>query len=167
MFSIGDMVVYGIHGVCRIADIECRSVDQKAIEYYVLEPVNPPVAKFYVPTQNPVAVAKMRKVLTKEDLIALLESHQIRENNWIADENARKDAYRQLITRADCAELIPMIRALYIHKQEQLAAGKKFHLCDENFLKDAQRLICAEVSQVLGIAPEEVGPYIQSKIETE
>lgn len=165
VFAVGDMVVYGIHGVCRIADLERRIVDRKAIEYYVLEPTNPPIAKFYVPTQNPVAVAKMRKVLTKDALNQLLESQEIRENSWIADENARKDKYRQLITQADCAELIPMIRALHIHKQEQLAAGKKFHLCDDNFLKDAQRLITAEVSQILGIAPEEVGPYIQSKIE--
>lgn len=164
-FAVGDMVVYGIHGVCRITGLERRVVDRKSIEYFVLEPTNTDVAKFYVPTQNPVAVAKMRKVLTKAALNALLESREIRENNWIADENARKDKYRQLITRADCAELIPMIRALYIHKQQQLSAGKKFHLCDENFLKDAQRLICTEVSQVLGIAPEEVGPYIQSKIE--
>lgn len=164
-FSVGDMVVYGIHGVCRITSLEYRVVDRKSIEYFVLEPTNTAVAKFYVPTQNPVAVAKMRKVMTKEALNGLLDSREIRENNWIADENARKDKYRQLITRADCAELIPMIRALYIHKQQQLSAGKKFHLCDENFLKDAQRLICTEVSQVLGIAPEEVGPYIQSKIE--
>ncbi len=165
VFSVGDMVVYGIHGVCRITHLEHRIVDRKDVEYYVLQPTNPPIAKYYVPTQNSAAVAKMRKVLTKDALVALLESRKIRENCWIADENTRKEKYRQLINRADCAELISMIRALYIHKQEQLNAGKKFHLCDENFLKDAQRLICTEVSQVLGIAPEAVGPYIQSKIE--
>lgn len=161
----GDMVVYGIHGVCRVADIESRMVDRKEVEYYVLIPNDQPEAKFYVPTHNPLAVAKMRKVLTREELVALLESVEVKEDSWIANEAQRKEKYRELISKADCADLIRMLRALYTHKQEQLAAGKKFHQCDENFMKDAQRVIRSEVSVVMGIPPETVDAFIQSKIE--
>lgn len=164
LVQCGDMVVYGIHGVCRVTATECRRVDRKEVEYYVLVPRDQPEAKFYVPMHNPMAVAKMRKVLTREELVALLESPEVREDNWIANEAQRKEKYRELISRADCAELICMLRALHIHRQSQLAAGKKFHQCDENLMKDAERVIRSEVSTVMDIPPQDVGAFILSKI---
>lgn len=161
----GDMVVYGIHGVCRVAYIENRMVDRKEVEYYVLIPNDQPDAKFYVPMHNPLAVAKMRKVLTREELAALLESGKVKEDSWIPNENLRKEKYRELISKADCADLIRMLRALHAHKQEQQAAGKKFHQCDENFMRDAERVIRSEVSAVMDIPPETVGTFIRSKIQ--
>lgn len=166
-FECGDRVVYGIHGVCRIEGVECRQIDRKKVEYYVLRPCAQPEATYYVPMHNELAVAKMRKMLTAEQLQALLCSEEIRADCWIEDENQRKDSYRKLITRADCAELIGMIRAIRHHRQLQLAQGKKFHLCDENFLKDAQRLITAEVSQILNIAPQEVEGYLRGRLDDE
>lgn len=164
-FQKGDMVVYGIHGVCRIEGIEERTVDRKTVQYYVLVPTHQSDAAFYVPMHNPVAVSKMRSVLTRQELTALLQSEEIKEDSWIPNEAARKDKYRAMITRADCAELIRMLRALHLHKQEQLAAGKKLHLCDENFMKDAERVIRSEVSAVMEIPPEAVGEFLRSEIE--
>lgn len=164
-FQRGDQVVYGIHGVCRVVDIEKKTVDRKTVEYYVLQPSNQTEATYYVPVHNEAAVAKMRKMLTARQLDALLDSDQILEDCWINEENLRKDRYRKLIARADCAELIGMIRSLHLHRQRQLEAGKKFHICDENFLKDAQRLIASEVSQILDIPPAQVEGYIRSRLE--
>lgn len=165
MFSCGDLVVYGIHGVCRIRGTELRSVDRKKVEYFVLEPIEQPGTSYYMPTQNPVALAKLRPVLSREQLDALLQSEEAGKDAWIADENQRKQRYRELIGSGDRAALICMVRSLHKHKQEQLAAGKKFHLCDENFLRDAEKLLSAEFSLVLGIAPNEVGTYIRNSIE--
>ena len=39
MYHIGDQVVYGIHGVCRIVDEEKSTVDRKTVTFLVLEPV--------------------------------------------------------------------------------------------------------------------------------
>lgn len=163
-YQCEDMVVYGIHGVCRITGIEKRIVDRKPIEYYVLEPIKQTDAKFYIPTQNPLAVAKMRKTLTAKDLNEMLESAEVKTDCWIANEIMRKEQYKTVIVRADCVELISMIRSLYLHKQEQLAAGKKFHQCDENFLRDAERVISSEVSCILGIPQDKVGEYIRKKL---
>jgi len=158
------MVVYGIHGVCRITGIETRVVDRKSIAYYVLEPIKRSDAKFYVPTKNPAAVAKMRKMLTSRELDKLLKSSEVKVDSWIANETVRKEQYKMLIARADCAELISMIRTLYFHKQKQLAAGKKFHQCDENFMRDAERVIRLEISCILDIPQENVGEYIRKKL---
>lgn len=165
MFQIGDQVVYGIHGICRIIDLEERVVDRKKIPYFVLEPMDQPGARFFVPSQNPAALAKLRRVLDRQELESLLASQEIRRNCWIADENRRKQRYRELISGGDRVALLQMISSLHQHKKEQTAAGRKFHLCDENFLRDAERLLNAEFSLVLGIKPSEVGSYILTALE--
>lgn len=167
MYSCGDRVLYGIHGVCEILALEDRKVDRKKIQYYVLEPVDQPGARFYVPTQNAAAVAKLRMIMTPQQLDELLCSEEVRQDCWIVDENQRKQHYRELITSGDRSSLLRMVRTLHRHKQEQQEAGKKFHLSDENFLRDAERVLNSEFSMILGIDPKEVGFYIKSKLLTE
>lgn len=164
MFNCGDMVLYGMHGVCKIAAIEERKVDRKMIEYYVLEPLDQSDSRFYIPTQNQTAVSKLRPMLTQQELDTLLHTNDVREGTWIADENARKQYYRELISSGDCAALIRMVHMLHKHREEQVSAGRKFHLCDENFLKDAQKLLDAEFALVLNIPADRVGDYVQQVI---
>ncbi len=164
MFVQGDQVMYGIHGICRILELETKKVDRKMIEYYVLAPVDQPGARFFVPTQNQTAVAKLRPLITREQIDALLCAEDSRSGHWVADENQRKQLYRELIVSGDRAALVRMIHTLHIHRKEQLEAGRKFHLCDENFLRDAEKLLGAEFSAVLGIPQENVGEYIKNKM---
>ena len=164
MFQQGCQVVYGMHGVCTIIGIETRTINHNAVEYYVLEPVKESGDRYYVPTQNPAAVAKLRAILTKEQLDTLLSSPEVTVDAWITDENQRKQCYRELITSGDRAALLSMVKALHIHKEAQLAQGRRLHLCDENFLRDAEGLLSGEFSLVLGITPNEVGSYIQNAI---
>ncbi len=164
MLQVGSQVVYGIHGVCGIIDVEVRRVDRKNVEYFVLEPKDQPGARFYVPVHNKIAVSKLRPLLSKEELETLIVSDATHQNCWVSDENQRKQKYRELINNADRAALISMIRVLHQHKENQLAAGRKFHLCDENFLRDAQKVLSSEFSFVLGIPQTEVGAYIESKL---
>lgn len=166
MFSCGDQVIYGIHGVCRIIEVEVRKIDRKHVEYYVLEPTEQIGARYYVPTQNASAVAKLRPIISKQELDTLLLSEETEHDVWIADENQRKQRYRELISSGDRGALISMVHTLHKHKTAQIAAGRKFHLCDENFLKDAEKLLSAEFSMVLNIRPNQVGEYIQNLIES-
>jgi len=130
----------------------------------VLEPTDQPGSRYYVPTQNPAAVAKLRPILSKQELDALLSSEDTGRDAWIPDENLRKHRYRELIGGGDRAALICMVRSLHKQKSALLASGRKFHLCDENFLKDAEKLLSAEFSLVLNIQPNEVGQYIKNAI---
>ena len=165
MLQLGSLVVYGIHGVCVIADIEQRTIDRKNVEYFVLTPKDQPQARFYVPTQNQVALSKLLPLLTREDLEALFASEDTYKEYWIPNENLRKQRYKEMINGSDRAMLISMIQTLHKHKESQLAAGRKFHLCDENFLRDAQKRLASEFSVVLGIPQAEVADYIASKLQ--
>ncbi len=167
MYSLGDYVVYGSHGVCRILELEERVVDRKKLQYYVLEPVEQVGARYLIPVHNEVAVGKLRPVLSREELDALICSEDVRADAWIPDENLRKQTYRDLIGSGDRAAMIRMIGSLYRHKEEQAAAGRKFHMCDDNFLRDAQKLLSSEFAHVLGIEPNAVGDYVLSRIGQE
>lgn len=164
MYQVGEQVMYGIHGVCTIVEQEERMVDRKKILYYVLEPRDQAGARFYVPAHNQAAVAKMRRVMTREELESLLDSQEVRQDAWINDENQRKLCYRELISSGDRTRLISMVRTLHARKNMQAAAGRKFHLCDENFLRDAEKLLSSEFSMVLGISQEELPSYMKRAV---
>lgn len=165
MYESGQQVLYGIHGVCRILSIESMRFGKTRAKYYVLEPVEQPGARFYVPVDNESAVSKLRPLLTADELMGLLHSEDVRNAPWISEENQRKLRYRELINSGDRAQLMGMIGALHRHKKEQTAAGRKFHQSDENFLHDAQKLLHAEFAQVFGLEPKDVNAFILKELE--
>lgn len=162
MYQIGDYVVYGSHGVCRIAGSEERVIDRKTIPYFALEPLGRPGARFYVPSQNSAALAKLRYLIDRGTLDELLSSDEVRTTCWIQDENRRKLRYRQILGSGDCTALVSMVYTLHLRKQELLNSGKRVHQCDESFLQEATKLLTTEFSLVLDLPPADVPRYIHS-----
>ncbi|MBQ8238228.1 MAG: hypothetical protein IJZ39_08805 [Oscillospiraceae bacterium] len=165
MFETGQWVVYGVHGVCRVAGREKQLVNRKRTEYLVLEPMAQNESRYFVPTANATAMAKLREVLSAEELKALLVSAEIRQDCWIADENQRKQHYRDLTSNGDRVSILKMTHCLYRYKEAQLAAGRKFHLCDDNFLRDAEKLLASEISLVLEMTQEEAREYLRETLK--
>ena len=167
MFQIGDQVLYGIHGVCKIVDIECKKLNGKQTEYFVLEPLDQKQSKYFIPTQNQAAVAKLQPVLSLEELTATLHCAAPGNDLWIEDENKRKQRYGVLMTGGDRAAVVKMAKTIRAQKLQKESAGKKLHQCDEQFLRDAQKLLGTEFSLVLNIPYEEAGKYIQNILNEE
>lgn len=165
MYQVGDKLVYGVHGVCSVVDLEERVVDRKRQVYLVLEPVGQGGARYLVPTHNAVAMAKLRRMLSRGELEKLLDSEAVHTDGWIKDENQRKQCYRELITSGDRERLMQMVCTLYRHKAAQAAAGRKCHLCDDNFLRDAEKLLISELSIVLEMEPEQAKQYVRGKLK--
>lgn len=167
MYQIGDQILYGIHGVCRVTQLEKQLVDNKQRIYLVLEPEGQPGARFLVPTHNEAAMAKLSPVMTAQELETMLLSREIRQDHWISDENQRKQRYRELIGSGNRTALMGMVCTLYRHKAAQAALGRKFHLCDENFLRDAEKLLVSEISLVLSLDHEQARNYLRQQLKSE
>ncbi len=165
MYQVGDKVVYGMHGVCAVVDLEKRLVEKVQVVYLVLEPVGQQGSRYLVPTHNAAAMGKVRTILDREELEALLLSEEVRSDIWIADEGRRKQCYRELITSGDRKRLLQMIYSLYRHRRLQTAAGKKIHMCDENFLRDAEKLLCSELSITLDLPSTDARNYLREKLK--
>lgn len=155
MFSVGQTVLYGTNGVCTIDDITTKSVGKTKIEYYVLKPVCSNTSTLFVPTANEKLVAKIRYILSADEINALLADTQDCDE-WIDNKLERNEKFKAIISEGNSAKLIRLIRLIHIHEQEQTAKGKRLHLSDERFLKEAEKMICEEFSMVLKIDRDEV-----------
>lgn len=164
MYQVGEYVVYGVHGVCRVIGTEKQLVNRKRTQYLVLEPLAQSESRFYLPTENPAAMAKLNAVLSAEELSLLLASDEVRQDSWIKEENLRKQYYRDLIGSGDRVALMKMVRTLYRYKAAQTAAGRKFHQSDDNFLRDAEKLLASEISLVLELPQDEARNYLRDQL---
>jgi len=165
MYQAGDKVIYGIHGVCIVADLEKKTVDGKQVTYLVLEPPGQPGSRFLVPTHNTAAMGKVRPMLSREELEDLLSSDAVKQDAWISEEGRRKQHYRELITGSDRQLLAQMVCSLYRYRRAQTAAGKRIHMCDENFLRDAEKLLSGEIAVTLEIPSGEALKYLRNKLK--
>ena len=166
MFKINDVVVYGSQGVCEIVDIEEKKIDGTSKCYFVLKPIADRGATSYVPTWNEKAWGKMRKVLTKKDIDALIDAMPTKVPTWIANENERKETYKKILASGDQAAIISMVQALFAHKKEREADGKRLHMSDEHFMKDAEQLLYNEWQYVLNVDKVGLMDYIFRRIES-
>ena len=165
MFQINDVVVYGAQGVCKIVGTQEQKIDGANKIYFVLKPADDRGATFYVPTWNEKALDKMRKVMTKQDVDALIDSMPSKKPAWIENENKRKETYKRILSGGNQAEIISMIQAIYLHKKEREAEGKRLHISDEHFMKDAEQLLYNEWQYVLNVDKAGLMAYIFKRIE--
>lgn len=164
MYCEGERMVYGVHGVCRVAAQEERTVNREKKSFLILEPEGQPGTRFMVPMQNPSAMAKLHPLLTPEEMASLLSSEQVHTARWIVDEGQRKQLYRELLGSGDREQLMQMVHTLYLHREKQTAAGKRCHVADEFFLRDAEKLLVGEMSVVLGISQESAKDRLQKEL---
>ena len=165
----GDYVKYSTNGVCMITDIGRPDFDKTAAEdsYYFLRPVSDRSTVIFVPKWNELLLSKMRKLLTREEIDALILSVNNDSIAWIDDRKKRAERFGEILKQNDPLGLLRMIGCLYIKKQQlaELGANRKLSFSDLDTLERAERLIEDEFSFVLGIRPSEVADYIRKKIE--
>ena len=165
MYQSGTYVIYGIQGVCRVIGTELQRVNRNEVEYLVLEPLEKAESRFLLPTGNPAAMAKLQKVLTRQEMTEILTSECIHEGIWIPDDGQRKQRYRELVAAGDRISLLQMLACIYRHKEEQLANGRKIHQCDDNFMRDSEKLLAMEVALVMEMSNEEARAYLRQRLK--
>lgn len=158
--KIGTYVLYGKTGVCLVKELTTMSGGQ----YYVLAPISDSRSSVYVPCDNEMLVARMRPLLTREEIDCLLSDADEVKLAWVDDRNERGLMYRTTLSSGDRKELIRLLCCLMRKKQERIDIGKRLSTMDENTLQECVRLVQEEFSMVLDIAVNEVGPYIAERL---
>jgi len=120
----------------------------------------------FVPVDNPALANKMHRLLSAEDIRALIRTAPEETPVWIADESVRKQHYKELLEKGDRKALIGAIKMLYQHRKDCQSQGKKVHVCDERFFKEAERVLYDEFAYVLKLERTQIVNYILSEIET-
>lgn len=164
MFQVNDTVVYGSDGICVIEEIAARTFDRKTQEYYVLRPLYGNQSTIFVPTQNEKLCAKMRRLLSAEEIHAIIRGLPGAETVWIDNEALRKQTYAQILRSGDRKDILRLLKTLHLHQQKLRDSGRKFHASDERFMKEAERVLYGEFAHVLHLEPAQVEPMILREI---
>lgn len=164
MYNINERIHYGGSGVCVIQEITTMRFGRTRERYYVLKPVYQNASVIYVPVDNAQLVAKMRPVLSRAEVDALIDSMPEIPTAWEEDPQARKLTFDNLLHSNECRSLIVIIKTLNAHKERRQADGKTLHVSDETILREAQRLLYDEFAGALNIQPTQVHDYIMDKL---
>lgn len=166
MFQVNDVIIYGAQGVCKIIGTDEKIINGKKKIYFVLKPVDEKGATIFAPTDNELVLSKMRRLLTKDEIHMLIDSMQEDSTLWIDNENERKELYKSILAKGDHRQIIKMLKAIYAHKKQREAEGKRLHQSDERFFKDAEQILYNEFQYVLKLKDRsELMTYIFSRIE--
>ena len=165
MFEIGEYIVYGNTGVCRVEEVTKMPVpgtrDDKL--YYALEPVYRKGCRVFTPVDN--QKVKMRPVLTQQEADDLIGRIKEIDILWVKDEKNREQIYKDAIRTCNCEELVKIIKTLYLRKEKRLAAGKKVTSSDARYLHLAEESLYGELSVVMGIPKNEMESFIYNRVK--
>jgi len=162
--QVGEAVVYGVHGVCKITGTEQRTEGGKRQAYLVLEPVYQRGSRFLVPADNDAVLRKIVPLLPPQDIRSLLASAAVHKDCWIADENRRKQEYKNLISNGSREPLLAMLYTLYRNQRQQRALGRRCHICDERFLNDTEKEFAEEIAYAMGMEVEQARLYLRAAL---
>ena len=162
--TIGTHVLYGKTGVCLVKERKDIRIGKQSNSYYVLLPVGDGRSAVYVPCENEDLVARMRPLLTRDEIDSLLSDADTEKQPWLEDRTARSNLYRAVMADGDRRQLIRVICCLFRKKHERMEQGKRLSMMDDAALQEGMRLIDEEFSMVLSIPRNEVQAYILERI---
>lgn len=167
-FSVGDAVIYGGSGVCRIDDISDISFfHERPSKHYVLTPlfVKQP-STVYVPFNNEKLVAKLQPVIGKEEALDLIKEVKNNKLSWIEDRNSRKEKYVNILSTGTRKEIIDLIGVISTRRDELLSDGKTLNMQDEKILFEAEKRMTAELAVAIGVEPQDIKDLIKAELDS-
>ncbi len=162
VFSVGEYVVYGASGVCKIVGTEKKCFDGKNENtYYKMYPEGSESSVYYVPTDTD----KLRTLMTKEQVKGLMDEIPAVEPIWSNNTNERKALFGSMLKSDDSKILVCLIKSLYMRKFNHDRCGKKLSAYDEGILRAAENMVFREFAAVLNTPPENIKDYFMGKVE--
>ena len=165
MYQVGDLIVYGGEGVCRVEEIGVPKIAgvNKERQYYTLSPLYR-TGKVFAPVD---ANVFMRPVITRDEALMLIRGIPEMETTVYENSNLRflNEYYQQRLQNYTCEGLLQLIRNTRAKRDVMISRGKKLGLVDERYMKRAEDMLHGEFAVALGITRSEVPQYIADTLE--
>ena len=159
---MGELIVYGNTGVCRVVEIGPLSISPDDKDYYTLEPFYSPKSRVFTPCDNEKIV--MRPILSKEEATAALDDFSEISLIEVTEEKKREETYKASMHTCDIRDLISILKTINERKLARLAQGKKVTASDEKYYTLAGEKLCDELAIVLGVEREKIRTFIHKKV---
>ena len=156
MFAVGDLVVYGGEGVCRV-----ESIGPSGLRYDGGDTTSYHLAPLYR------SGTAMPPIISRDRAMELIASLPQLPPQRPAERGMRfaKDFYHQLVLRCDCGELAAMIHGICHKRAWAVRHGKKVSQMDERYLKRAEEQLYGELAAALDMPRDQVLPFIRQTWE--
>lgn len=161
MFKVGDVVVYGAQGICKIDSVETKQIGKQSAKYYALKPLFNANTAVFVPAHNEQLAAKMQNVLTKPQAEELIKKIALIDNVKSKDEGHKREQYKEILSSGNRERLVSLIKTIRLERDVRRQNGKKLNINDEQTLRKAELLFYNELAFVYGVAPDEVKNIIE------
>lgn len=161
LFNIGDTVVYGAQGICKISGFDTKTIGKVDVKYYVLKPIFNENTAVFVPVENATLTAKMKSVLTKsqaKELILKIENIDVIK---FSGENQKREQYKVVLSSNEREKLISLIKTIRLERDTRRENGKKLNINDEQTLRKAEALLYNELAFVYNVEPDDVKNIIK------
>lgn len=165
MYKVGDLLLYGSTGVCRVEELKEQvfpTTGEKRL-YYVLKPLYEDCTISTPVDSDRVFIRPIISREEAEQVIARIpQIHAQAYHSRVTRELS--EHYDAILKSHDCDSLVELTMSIYIKKQELLQQKRKFGSVDERFLKRAEELLFGELAAALDIPRDQVQKYIEERV---
>jgi len=157
MFSVGDKIVYPMHGAGTIDAIEEKDILGEKQSYYIIK--MPGEVKVMVPTNKAEQIG-VRNVIGKEEAIKVFEILEENETEMSANWNKRYRDNMDKMKSGSIYEVADVVRNLsFKQKEKGLSTGEK------KMLNNAKQILVSELVLAEHSSKDEIERLIDNKID--
>lgn len=110
MFTIGETVFYGAHGVCIIDDIQEQTFRGKTKQYYVLHSLHNPSLKLFYPVGK--EQSKLMPVASQQKAESILSIFNNVPSEWIERPQERAQTYHRILESGNIGDIAQMLNTI-------------------------------------------------------
>ncbi len=160
VFSVGDYIIYGNSGVCKVMNVgPLEGGDGR--EYYTLKPVYIRDSSILTPVDNERVV--MRDIMTKEEAEEFISNIKDIGTLDVEDERKIDHDYKKALLSCNPTEIVKTIKTIYFRTEERQTEGKKATASDSKYFHIAEDNLYGELAISLDMNKDEVRDYIKHK----
>lgn len=165
LYQIGELILYGSTGVCRVTEIVARQFSRTDPEklFYVLSPLYSP-GTITTPVDN--SKVFTRPVISRDEAIRLIDTIPQIHAEAYHNSNLQQleNHYRTELESHDCLDLLKLTMSTWRKKQEREEAKLKFGAVDRRYMERAENLLFGELAVALDIDRGSVQSFIENRL---
>ncbi len=149
MLNVGECVIYGNHGLCKVREILVPSFLERGNErqYYMMVSAVDAGSVIYVPVDG--ADDKVREVMSADYAEGLIVDIEDVEELDLPEGKKAEPTISEIIKRNIAEEMMCLVKSLHKIKAVRESEGKKFAALNEKYLNIAEKLLYTEMAFAL------------------
>ncbi|MCR5213741.1 MAG: CarD family transcriptional regulator [Eubacterium sp.] len=167
MFEVGDYIIYGSSGVCKITNVGPMKISgvSKDKLYYTMIPCYIRDSEIFTPIDNERVV--MRRVMSKDEAEDFMSSVSDIDELEIIEEKKRELEYKQAVLTCKPEVLVGLLKTIQTRIDERTAEGKKVTSSDAKYFRIAEDNLFGELAISLDMEKDDVKEYFERFLQTE